>query len=140
MKIGKAITIVGLVILSATAIAGIVSPVPVEIFLNEDGSGRVIGNMTTARYADNDVERIGCGTRNTDLGEANLFQFAFCQAADAEDNRIFCSTLNPELVAAVRAITAHSFITFSFDAAGECKAIGFSTQSYYLPRGDQEDK
>jgi len=140
MKIGKILTIAGLVILSATAVAGRVSIVPVEINLNEDGSGFARGNMTTARYSDNDVEFIGCGTRNTALGDGNLFQFAFCQGRDAADNPIFCSTQNPELVAAVRAIADHSFIIFTFDAQGECTLIGFSTQSSYLPRGDQEDK
>jgi hypothetical protein len=136
MNIREIVTIAGLVLLSATAVAGRVQPVPVQIDLFGDGSGRVIGNMTTARYSENDVEFIGCGTRNSGDG----FQFAFCQASDAEANAVFCSTENPELVAAVRAIADQSFIIFRFDAVGECTFMGFSTQSYYLPRGDQEDK
>ena len=86
-----------------------------------------------------EVEYIGCGTRNLVFPGIPPFQFAFCQAADAADTQVFCSTQNVDLVKAVDAISDSSFITFSFDSFGECTAIGVSTQSLHL-RGGKESK
>ena len=138
MKTRKILAIAFLTLFSAIALAGMVVDGPVEIVLNEDGSGQAIGNMTSARYSDNDVEYIGCGTRNIDVGGGNFFQFAFCQAGDAAEELAFCSTQNPDLVGALEAIADHSFVIFSFDANGECTRIGFSTQSFYLPEAPKK--
>jgi len=136
--------IINLAIISITlavasyAFAGQVSPVPVFIVLDEDGSGSAQGDMLTARFADNDIEFIGCGTRQFDAG-GTIFDFGFCQAGDSEGNRAFCNTDDAELLSAMRATADYSFVTFSFGANGACTRIGFSTQSFYLP-GDVQEK
>jgi len=69
------------------------------------------------------------------LGADGIFQFGFCQAGNAAADEAFCSTENPDLVAALRSISAYSFVSFSFNDLGECTRIGLSTQSFYIPAG-----
>lgn len=135
MKSRRILTTAILGLFSSVVVAGSVNDVPVEVLLNGDGSGSAFGNMTSARFSDNDVEYIGCGTRTIDAGDGSLFEFAFCQAGNAVEDEAFCSTENPELVATIRSISAYSFISFSFDGVGECTSIGLSTQSFYIPSG-----
>lgn len=136
----KIITATALTMFSAVAIAGTVFLVPVEVLLNDDGSGTARGSMSTARYSENNVELIGCGTRNIDIGGGTLFEFGFCQATDANDTAVFCSTDNPDLVKSIRAISAYAFLIFSWDANLQCNRIGMSTQSIHLPDGKQTKK
>ncbi len=95
-----------------------------------------VGNMMFARIAKNDEEFIGCGIRVFDDG-VTPFSFGFCQAGDSEENRITCFTMNPNLLDVMKATSAFSFITFSWQDGGfggtECIRVGFSTQSFYLP-------
>ena len=122
-----------LVFLSSWALAGAVQPAPVVVILDPDGSGSAFGDMVTARFSDNDVEFIGCGIRAFDTGPGGVFQFGFCQATDADEQAVFCSTQNVDLLEAMKATADYSFLTFSFDADGACTRVGFSTQSFYLP-------
>lgn len=133
MKTTKIIAAGILACMSSIAVAGLLIVTPVDVTLNGDGSGGATGNMAAARLSDNDVEYMGCGTRNVDTGGGVLFQFAFCQAGDAAEEEIFCSTQNTELVAAVRAVADYSFVIFNVNTLGECTSIGFSTQSFYIP-------
>jgi hypothetical protein len=133
-----------LAIFSSIAVAGRVTPASVDI---DEDNMFAQGDMWTARTADNDVEYIGCGIRVLDDGAGGTLLFGFCQAGDADDVEIFCSTFNPDLLDALKAISDFSFITFSWDGAGVCKSVGFSTQSFYLPNfkiqkgkgGDDDD-
>ena len=118
---------------STAAMAGLVQSQPVDVQANPDGSGIAFGNMVNARFADNDVEMIGCGIRVIDDGAGGNVQFGFCQAATATDVRGFCSTQRPDLLQAMKATGDFSFITFRWDADGECRSIGYSTQSFYIP-------
>ena len=90
--------------------------------------------MVTARFSKNDVEFIGCGVRRIDDGAGGVTVFAFCQAADAANVQGFCTTENPGLLQSIGDIDDFSFITFSWTAAGECRSIGSSTQSFYIPK------
>lgn len=122
-----------LAFVSALAIAGNTQPAPIAVTLNADGSGNAIGDMVTARYSDNEIEFIGCGIRIYDDGAGGSFQWGFCQAADSADTRAFCSTMRNDLLDVMKATSDYSFITFAWNAAGECTHIGFSTQSFYIP-------
>jgi hypothetical protein len=123
-----------LVLGSAAAMAGLVSEVPVTVTLNPDGSGNAAGSMTTARFSKNDVEYIGCGLRRIDDGAGGIVFFAFCQASTAAEVVGFCETDNPALIASISDQDDFSFITFGWNAAGECRSIGNSTQSFYIPK------
>ncbi len=119
-----------LILSSSIAVAGSVSSVPVDI---DEDNMIAIGDMWTARTADNDVEFIGCGIRKFDDGVNPSFSFGFCQAQDADEVMIFCSTFSEVLLDAMASTSDFSFITFSWNAAFECIRVGFSNQSFYLP-------
>jgi hypothetical protein len=46
----------------------------------------------------------------------------------------FCDTENPDLIQSIADQDDYSFITFSWNAAGQCDGIGNSTQSFYIPQ------
>ena len=134
MKLKQWIAVGVLALGSSATLAGLVSDVPVTVTLNADGSGNANGSMVTARLSKNDVEFIGCGVRRIDDGAGGVVLFAVCQAADAANVQGFCSTENPNLIASIGDQDDFSFITFGWDAAGECTSIGNSTQSFYIPK------
>lgn len=119
--------------LPGLVLAGFVQPAPVDITVNADGSGRAHGDMVTARFADNDVEHIGCGVRIWSFPDGSYMNWGFCQARDADETEGFCETEDPQILDIMKAASAYSFITFQWDAEGECTHIGFSTQSFYIP-------
>lgn len=124
---------------SISVSAGQAESVPVEITVNEDGSGSAQGNMRTARNSKNDVENIGCGSRVYDDGAGGTWSWAFCQATDADGVFAQCFTQNPALVAALDSVADGSFLTFGWVENApedfECTRIGTSTQSFYLEKG-----
>jgi len=134
MRTKQVIAVAMLGLGSSVALAGLVQDQPVTVVLNPDGSGNAAGNMATARFSKVEFQFIGCGVRRTDdgAGGANV-TFAFCQAADAANVQGFCSTTNPGLVKTIDGLSDFSFITFSWTATGECRSIGSSTQSFYIP-------
>ena len=133
MRMKQLAPIAVLALASSVAIAGLVNEFPVTVTLNPDGSGAAAGSMTTARFSKNKVEFIGCGLRRFDDGVGGVFVFGFCQAATAEDVQGFCDTENPDLIQSIADQDDYSFITFSWNAAGQCDGIGNSTQSFYVP-------
>lgn len=122
------------------ALAGYVQPAPVDITLNADGSGNATGDMVTARFADNEVEHIGCGVRIWKMADGSYLNWGFCQARDADEVNVFCSTEDPDLLDVMKATSSYSFITFAWDTDEECTRIGFSTQSFYLPEHTDKKK
>ncbi len=140
MKIRYVLSITVLTLLAAVASAGLKQPAVVTIDFN---SMTAFGDQVTARIAADDVSFIGCGVRVFDDG-VNPFSFGFCQAGVIEDGEIVCFTLNPNLLNEIKAISAYAFITFSWQDDGfggaECIRVGFSTQSFYLPKNVEGNK
>jgi hypothetical protein len=130
----KQLLTAGVLAMSSTlALAGRVNVIPVSVTLNADGSGGASGNMASARAAANEVEYIGCGVRATADSSGGASVYAFCQANDAAGTLGHCSTENRELIHVVQHAADYSFITFRWNAAGQCQFIGISTQSFYIP-------
>jgi hypothetical protein len=129
----KLVTIGVLALISSIAMAGRVQPAPVTVTVNTDGSGQAHGDMATARSSANDVEYIGCGVRRHDNGAGGASAYGFCQAGDAAGVTGFCSTDNAELLDVIENVADYSFITFSWNNKGQCRMIGISTQSFYIP-------
>jgi hypothetical protein len=118
-----------LLTVGSVASAGYVQPAPVTISFTDSVAS---GDMWTARTSDNPSAFIGCGVRY----EATGLTLAFCQAGvgpDEATQQIRCRTDNPLLADAIKAISAFSYISFSWDGAGNCTRIGVSSQSFYLP-------
>jgi hypothetical protein len=126
-----------LVFFSSLAFAGFKQPAVVAVDLV---NGIAIGDLTSAANSDNDVEFIGCGSRNFDDTLGNAFRFGFCQASDAAGNAVTCFVFDDAspLLDEIRGISDSSFITFSWDDDGAgnltCTRIGFSTQSFYITK------
>jgi len=131
MNIPRLLTIIALTSISFVALAGYTQPATVEVDLDNAYAG---GDTFTARNAQEDNVFIGCGVRNYDDGLGGIIKYGFCQAEDAEGDRILCSTFNPDLVEAMGAKSDYSFITFRWNEDFECVSAGSSTQSFYLPR------
>jgi len=128
---------IGAALLSTTAMGGLVQPFPVEVDLTNMIAN---GDMVTARYSANATEFIGCGIRKISDGAGGTFDFGFCQAEDRMANRIICNTSDAALLDAISSSAAFSFVTFSWDASDQCTRIGFSNQSFYLPKKLQSNE
>ena len=124
---------IGMLIFGSSAMAGLVQPSAVEVTLFSGGGGRATGDMVVARYSKNSVEFLGCGVRNIYTVDGSAVRFGFCQAMTANSVNGFCSTEDPFLIEALASISDYSFITFNWNAAGFCTAIGNSTQSFHIP-------
>lgn len=100
------------------------------------------GSQASARFADNEVEAIGCGATVSKAADGSINYFGFCQATDAEGVSAFCATFNPELVGAINAIANYGFIQFTWNEDDECISVRNSTQSVYIPdfRSDKAKK
>ena len=92
------------------------------------------GDMVTARYSTDPDEYIGCGIRIFSDGAGGTTAFGFCQATDRDGDIAFCNTADAGLLDAISSSAAFSFVTFSWDATDTCTRIGFSNQSFYLPK------
>lgn len=125
---------------STAALAGATQPAIVEVDLDAQNAS---GDIISARDAKADNVIIGCGTRNFDDGVGGVFNFAFCQAEDADGDRATCTSTNPELVKTIRELNDTSFITFGWsdDGAGNltCTSMGFSTQSFYQDKHTKDN-
>lgn len=135
MKIRHALAASALTIMASVAYAGLTQPAPVDVDL---AGFFAQGDQLTARTSAGDTQFIGCGSRTTDDGLGFTFQFGFCQAEDADGDRIICTTQNPFLIEAMRSTSDYAYITFSWQDDGfggaECIRVGHSTQSFYLPK------
>jgi hypothetical protein len=118
--------------MASTAHAGLTQPAEVDVDLV---NGLAQGDQVSARYSKNNVEFIGCGTRRRALAGGGYFDNGFCQAADAAGETFTCFTTDAGLLEAIHSSGDYGFITFSWDVAtGDCTRIGFSNQSFYLPK------
>ena len=118
-------------LLSTAAFGGSVQPFPVDVDLTNLTAS---GDMVTARYSENDNEFIGCGIRIIQDGVGGVFSFGFCQAEDRDGERAFCNSQDAALLDAISSSGDYGFITFSYDEDDVCTRIGFSNQSFYLPK------
>ena len=138
MKTRHVLATIILTLLAGATYAGLYQPFPVEVDLDLFQAN---GDQFSARRDPNDDVFIGCGTRVIDDGLGGAILFGFCQATDSEGDTIACSTQNPSLVEAMSATSTYAFITFSWDAVTlECTRVGFSTQSFYIPKPSYHHK
>lgn len=144
MQIKQLVAAATLVLLSSLGLAGFLQPFSVEVTINPDMSGGASGDMATARFSENDIELIGCGIRTFDDGAGGVFEFGFCQAVmddgSEEGLRGFCNTDRSNILDTLKATGDYSFVTFNWNAAGECTRVGFSTQSFYIPEQTKKGK
>jgi hypothetical protein len=124
--------LLGALLFTAGAVAGMRTSQPVVVTLNADGSGTAIGSMVTARFSANTLEYAGCGVRYT-VTAAGTTKWGFCQAATSTGVTGFCNIESNDLFQLASSLSDYSFLTFNWNAAGICTRIGMSTQSFYIP-------
>ena len=128
-KIASALAVA---MIATSANAGFTQPAEVEVDLV---NGLAQGDQVSARYTADNPQLIGCGMRRRALPAGGYFDNGFCQATDAAGDTIICTTTDAGLIEAMRASGEYGFITFSWDVATqECTRVGFSSQSFYLPK------
>lgn len=130
--------VLALLVGSASAHAGFVQPAPVTVDLDNRFAS---GDLVSARFADDEISFIGCGTRkfSDPAFPGSEFEFGFCQASDADDEQFTCFTEDPFLLDAAGRVSDFSFISFSWNEDGDCTRIGVSTQSFYIPEQTEGD-
>jgi hypothetical protein len=135
MKFKQVVLGVGLAMVGGIAAGGTYTPAPVVIDFDTQ---LATGDMYTARLADDPDTYIGCGLRAPAPG----VMFGFCQAqvGPAPEGYVSCFTEDPVQVAAIGAMDDLSWISFRWDADGNCSSVGNSTQSFYLPEFHKTDK
>ncbi|GGB79083.1 MULTISPECIES: hypothetical protein [Henriciella] len=123
--------LLGAMALAPAASAGQTQPAPVQVDLDNFFAQ---GDLISARDDKDGDVFIGCGTRSF----AGGFEFGFCQAEDADGDRILCNIDDPVLIDAAQSTSDTSFVTFSWadDGFGNmiCNRVGTSTQSFYLDK------
>ena len=128
----KLVLAIALAAFATAADAGFTQPAEVDVDLT---NGLAQGDQVSARYTPDLVQYIGCGTRRFKLAAGGYFDSGFCQARDAANEQFTCTTTDSGLLEAIHSSGDYGFITFSWDVAtGECTRIGFSNQSFYLPK------
>jgi hypothetical protein len=140
MKIKQVVVGTMLTLVGGVAGAGSYRPGPLTI----DFDNKVAtGDMYSARLSGNPNAFIGCGIRSPVPG----YTYAFCQVNlgpvlgdGSAPESVVCFTEDPAHVAAVGALDDFSYITFRWDADGNCTSVGNSTQSFYLPDFFKTDK
>lgn len=135
MKIKQVVVGTMLALVGGVAGAGRYQPAPLTIdFDNQVATG----DMYSARLSGDPDAFIGCGIRAAVPGVA----FGFCQASlgPADEDLVQCFTDDPVMTAAIAALDDFSWISFRWDADGNCTSIGNSTQSFYLPEFFKTDK
>lgn len=91
------------------------------------------GIVSSARFSDNDIEAIGCGTSNWLDGFGGiLFQFNTCFATNSQGESVVCYTENKDLIAQIQSITDSSWIAFRADENGDCSALRVSNNSIFI--------
>ena len=128
MQLKQVLTGAVLALVGGVAVGGVYAPAPLKIdFDNRFASG----DMYSARLSANPDALIGCGIRSPAPG----FTFAFCQASvgPTDADYVSCSTEDPAHLATIGAMDDFSWVSFRWDADGNCTAVGNSTQSLYLP-------
>jgi hypothetical protein len=128
---GRRIFALALVLAASPAFAGFTQPQDVDV---DPATLTALGDYVSARYSTDEIAFIGCGLRTTVTAAGDTFEFGFCQARDAAGEELFCTTSNPDLLRTISSIADFSFVLFGASEEGECRRIGVSTQSLYLPR------
>lgn len=82
------------------------------------------GTVSGARYSSDNVQYIGCYTRNNNSGA--------CFATDSSGNYKTCYTTDPSTVQMMLSTGPLSYISFTFDSNGNCNYLFIENASWAL--------
>jgi hypothetical protein len=87
------------------------------------------GTLGSARNSADTRQFIGLSTMVT-LGGETMTAYA----EDAFGNYVTCNSSRPGFIAAARAVKGDSYVSFMWDASGECTQLMVDTGSYFEPK------
>jgi len=148
MEIRIILITTALMLASPLAFAGYAQPQPVLVTVNADGSVSASGDMLTARTSKAKIpdpvtgknyepELIGCVAYNLGpsvSGTGAVYSYGFCQATNTEGVQAICFTEDADLLDVLKIVSDRSYLSFHWDADGNCTYIRASTQSFYLDK------
>jgi hypothetical protein len=129
--IGTAMLSVALVSQSLPAWAGAVANAQVTIgYANGGRIAGAAGTLTGARYSADSTQYIGCEVEKHD----GYSPYILCAARNLAGTSVSCSSTDPRLVDAVKAITDSSFIEFGVtgNGSGICSDLTVTNGSHNL--------
>jgi hypothetical protein len=123
--------VLAVVCTSTASWAGLRQPAPLGLSIQKDGTGWASGSPADVRSDPDDTEFIGCGVY-TFSGST----FAYCNAGHSPAPSLSCTTFDPKMIDAIRALASDSRIWFSVTNAptGDCAAFEADTASTYGPK------
>ena len=130
----KSFAIVGFVVAatSGVALAGSKAPNPLyEVSVNT-AQRQASGALGHARNSSDSNQYIGCSTLASSVGPTS----GFCYASDAKNVYVGCAIPGAwsALIAQAQSIPSDGFISFTWDAGGNCTSIMSQTTSYLAPK------
>jgi hypothetical protein len=128
-------TLILTILFTATVQAGL-GPFIDDLLVTDLGEGltRVEGSLVGVRFADDDVQQIGCRVAGNRGGDPSVT----CAAIDLNEDLYLCFSFDPALIEAAISISPYSYVRFVYDETAECESILVSVRSHHIPDADSE--
>ena len=119
---GITLFVVAASLVPALAVGGMKTSEQVSITTVSSDKLRVHGSLSGARNSADSVQYIGCKIR---------YDFGYCWGRDASGRTAQCSSSQVGIMAAMRAVTAASYLDFTIQA-GTCTNLEVATSSRWI--------
>lgn len=135
---GRGLLVAGAgVLIASVALAGRQSSEPVAVVWSSSG-GIASGSLGNARNDPTVTGYLRCSVSHeeTYVGSVPTGEYVTtgrCEAHDGENRPGRCTTSNPSLIDQIRGIDSLTKVTFTWDEAGTCTAIGIEQSSEHEP-------
>ena len=128
-------TLISAILFTTAAQAGF-GPFIDDVLVTDLGGGltMVEGSLVGVRFADDDVQQIGCRVRGDKIGSSSVA----CAAIDINENFYFCFSFDPALIEAAKSISPFSYVNFTYDETAECGSLLVSVRSHHIPDANTE--
>jgi hypothetical protein len=129
------IALLGITSIMCTASAGQKYQKPgVVISLKADGSGYAEGTLGGIRNSANNIERLSCSVKRTEIATAagdiySTSTSVACSARDENSQTVMCRASGDEIGNQLNGISSDSLVTFYFNSKGTCTAINIWSSS-----------
>jgi len=106
------------------------------VLIEDLGGGvtAVSGSLVGVRFADDDVQQIGCRI----AGGAGGSPSVACAALDINEDFYLCFSFDPVLIEAAKSISPYSYVYYEYDESSQCTFLLVSVRSHHIPDADTE--
>jgi hypothetical protein len=132
----KVIATLILTILFTAAVQAGFGPFIDDVLVTDLGGGLTLveGSLVGVRFADDDVQQIGCRVAGNRGGDPSVA----CAARDLNEDVYLCFSFDPALIEAAISISPYSYVRFVYDETAECETIFVSVRSHHIPDSNTE--